>query len=102
VRDSSTRETPRVANLNAAIRELADHRGIQMCAYSRGEVRSVFKQHDCPNKQIVAEHIAKHIPAFERYVPPPRKPWMSEDRRMGIFDAAALALVFYQRESGTT
>ena len=28
--------------------------------------------------------------------PPPRKPWMSEDRRMGLFDAAALALVFFQ------
>jgi hypothetical protein len=40
---------------------------------------------------------AKHIPAFERHVPPPRKPWMSEDARMGLFDAAALALIFFQK-----
>ena len=51
------------------------------------------------NKQMLAELIAKHIPAFERYVPPPRKPWKSEDARMGIFDAAALALVFFQKAS---
>jgi hypothetical protein len=41
-----------------------------------------------------------HIPAFERYVPPPRKPWKSEDARMGIFDAAALALTFFKDEAG--
>ena len=51
-------------------------------------------------KQMVAEAIAKHIPAFERYVPPPRKPWMSEDSRMGLFDAAALGLVFFQNAAG--
>ncbi|WP_156527887.1 hypothetical protein [Bradyrhizobium stylosanthis] len=49
-----------------------------------------------PEQAKTAERIAKHIPAFEQYVPPPRKPWMSEDRRMGLFDAAALALTFFQ------
>ena len=49
------------------------------------------------NKQVIAGLIAKHIPAFERHVPPPRKSWMSEDARMGLFDAAALALLFFQR-----
>ncbi|MDA9473445.1 hypothetical protein XI03_02725 [Bradyrhizobium sp. CCBAU 65884] len=67
-----------------------------MFAYSRDQVRDAFKCYQCPNKQSLAELIAKHIPAFEQYVPPPRKPWMSEDRRMGLFDAAALGLVFFQ------
>jgi hypothetical protein len=39
--------------------------------------------------------IAKRMPAFEPFQPAPRKPWQSEDARMGIFDAAALALTFY-------
>ena len=43
---------------------------------------------------FIAETIAKHIPAFDRYLPPPRKPWMSEDPRMAVFDAVALALTF--------
>jgi hypothetical protein len=46
--------------------------------------------------------IAKHIPAFERYIPPPRKPWMSEDPRMGLFDAVALGLVFFQEQGFTS
>jgi hypothetical protein len=53
------------------------------------------------NKQMLASLIAKHIPAFERHVPPPRKPRMSEDARMGLFDAAALVLVFFQK-AGTS
>jgi len=40
-------------------------------------------------KHKIAEAIAKHIPALDLYVPPARKPWMSEKARMGIFDAAA-------------
>jgi hypothetical protein len=33
--------------------------------------------------------------ALGRFLPPPRKLWKSEDARMGIFDAAALALTFF-------
>jgi hypothetical protein len=46
-------------------------------------------------KHKIAEAIAKHIPALDLYVPPARKPWMSENARMGIFDAAALAWLFF-------
>jgi hypothetical protein len=86
--------------LNEAIAGLASSRGIPVHAYSRDEVRNMFGYLGAPNKHTIAEAIAKHIPAFERYVPPPRKPWMSEDARMGLFDAAALALVFFQRAGG--
>ncbi len=55
-----------------------------------------FAQQGVINKQSLAEAIARHMPAFERYLPPPRKPWMSEDSRMNLFDAAALALAFFQ------
>jgi hypothetical protein len=79
---------------------LASSRSIPVYAYSRDEVRSTFGYLGAPNKQNIAEVIAKHISAFERYVPQPRKPWMSEDARMGLFDAAALALVFFQKSGG--
>jgi hypothetical protein len=52
-----------------------------------------------PSKQMIAGAIAKNIPAFHRYLPPPRKPWKSEDARMGMFDAAALGIVFFQKAS---
>lgn len=99
VQDTSEHGTQRarwITALNASINVLAKDRAIPAFAYSRDQVRGVFESRECPNKHSLAELIAKHIPAFERYVPPPRKPWMSEDRRMGLFDAAALGLVFFQ------
>jgi hypothetical protein len=87
----------RLVALNSAVEEAAHQRSIPVFKYSRAEVYSSFASVGFLNKQALAEIIAKHIPAFERYVPPPRKPWKSEDARMGIFDAAALALVFFQK-----
>jgi Holliday junction resolvasome RuvABC endonuclease subunit len=98
---TGTRRARRVTNLNAAVATLASGRAIPVYAYSREVVRSAFEDIGLPNKHSMAELIAKHIPAFERYVPPPRKPWMSEDARMGLFDAAALALVFFQKAGGS-
>ena len=98
---TGTRRARRVTKLNAAVATLAAQRAVPVYAYSRDDVHSAFGELGLPNKHSLAELIAKHIPAFERYVPPPRKPWMSEDARMGLFDAAALALVFFQRAAGS-
>jgi Holliday junction resolvasome RuvABC endonuclease subunit len=94
-----TRRAGRIVKLNEAVAALAKVRGLPVYAYSRDEVWEAFASFGVANKQALAEIIAKHIPAFERYVPPPRKPWKSEDARMGIFDAAALALTFFNNGS---
>jgi hypothetical protein len=96
-----TRRTQRIVNLNAAIITLAKSREMPVFVYSREIVRETFfQQHGVMTKQDIAEIIAKSIPAFERYLPSPRKPWQSEDSRMGLFDAAGMGLVFYQRTNG--
>jgi hypothetical protein len=92
-----TRRPARIIKLNLAIAGLAREREIPVYAYSRAEVLDVFGPLGVSNKQMIAEFIAKRVPVFERYVPRPRKPWKSEDARMGIFDAAALGLVFFQK-----
>jgi hypothetical protein len=100
VQDMGTNGTPRaarLASLNRAIRALAHDLKIGLFSYSRAEVYSTFQPMGFANKQMLAALIAKHIPAFERHVPPPRKPWMSEDARMGLFDAAALGLLFFKK-----
>lgn len=91
-----TERAPWISNLNAAIAAFAKDRDIPILAYSRDQVQGMFEPYGCPNKQSRAELIAKHIPAFEQYVPPPPKPWISEDRRMCLFDAVALAITFFQ------
>jgi len=95
-----THRSRRVTSLNAAIGELAERHSISVYAYSRAEVRLAFGHLAFTSKHAIAEAIAKHIPAFERYLPPRRKLWMSEDSRMWVIDAAMLALTFFQSASG--
>jgi len=90
----------RIMKLNTAIAELAESRRMALYMYSRADVWNAFKEVGVTNKHDLAMVVALHIPAFERFVPAPRKLWKSEDSRMGIFDAAALALTFFQDETG--
>jgi len=92
-----TRRRSRLVTMNAALESMARQHGIPVFRYSRAEVYDTFASTGFSNKQALAGVIAKHLPAFERFVPPPRKPWKSEAARMGLFDAAALALVFFRK-----
>jgi hypothetical protein len=91
-----TRRADRIQRLNLSIGEAAETRGIPTYAYSHRHVRQCFASQPLMTKQAIAEAIAKHIPAFEPYLPPPRKLWFGEHSRMPIFDAAALALTHFQ------
>jgi hypothetical protein len=53
------------------------------------------------NKDQMARFLAQRFPELVRYVPPERKPWMSEDERMAIFDAVSFALGLFQCEKAT-
>jgi hypothetical protein len=90
-----TRRAQRIRELNAAFVELVEGMGIETISFSRSEVMRAFVSVGVINKRQLAQAIATHIPIFERHLPPIRKPWMSEDSRMSLFDAAALALTFY-------
>lgn len=94
LRDMSNLERPRADRLRALNREielLAQSRGIATAKYTSAMVRSYFRDFEAITKRQIALVIARHIPELERLVPRVRRPWMSEDGRMGIFDAAALA-----------
>jgi hypothetical protein len=64
--------------------------------YSRAQIIEHFGLLGANNKQQVAEAIARYIPALALYVPPPRRPCTSEDRRLAIFEAVALAWLYYK------
>jgi hypothetical protein len=96
-----TLRASRLTTLNAAAEAAARQRGVPVFKYSRADVYSTFASAGFSNKQNLAEVIAKRIPDLARLVPPPRKLWKSEDAAMGLFDAAALALVFFQKGSST-
>jgi hypothetical protein len=92
---AGARRSERIRNLNAKIAERALALHMPVRFYSRNQVREAFAPFGSATKEAIADTIGTRIPALARLVPPPRKPWTSEHARMGVFDAAALALTFF-------
>lgn len=71
---------------------LAHERGIAVRRVSRREAQEMFADSGT-TKYEIAVAIASLFPELEPRLPRQRKPWMSEDKRMSIFDAMSFALV---------
>lgn len=97
IHDHSRKESRCSARIRALSRRmiaLASSRKVSVKSFSREEVRHVFFADAKGTKYALAEILAKRFPAELGFrLPPKRRPWMSEDYRMDIFDAVALALV---------
>jgi hypothetical protein len=95
----SDNRAPRIQQLNRDIAELGKGYGIALHRYRLTELRESFAYHfDATTKQRIAETIAQQITALSLYLPPERKPWKSEHVRMGIFEAAALAWMYFHHD----
>ncbi len=93
-----SRRCLRVQKLIKAILELVSAKGISSRSFSHSKVRKVFHSFEAFTKHQISKTIAQLFPELEPRLPPFRKPWMSEDYRMSIFDAVALALTFFHFE----
>lgn len=98
-RHKNFRRGRRVKELLKQIAILARSRKIRVRKLSRSRVRKLFSQHKDFNKHQIALEIVKQFPELSPRVPPIRKPWMSQDMRMNIFEAIAFALVFFFSEN---
>ena len=87
--------------LAEGIMELAEARGVPTILLSRRQITEAFGYLGSPTRYSIVEAIARHIPMLGSYVPGRRKIWNGEDRKMGLFDAVALALTFLRRELGS-
>jgi LmbE family N-acetylglucosaminyl deacetylase len=96
--DGNSRRHDRIRDLNAAAQEAASRAGIECIHYSQKQVHAQFVELGAPKRYARAAFIARRIPEFQRLrlLPPPRKVWNSESARMAIFDAAALAITFFE------
>lgn len=92
------RRCPRVKELLEQIKEYSCLQKIPVRKYSSSQVQEVFSFAGVRTKQQIAEQICEWLPRFSSHLPPKRKIWMSEDQRMGIFDAIALILTYYYLE----
>jgi Holliday junction resolvasome RuvABC endonuclease subunit len=90
-----SRRCKRVAGLIDDIHELAMKGKVRVKSFSRAKVKKAFSESGASNKYEIAKAIAERFPELAPRLPRFRKPWMSEDYRMSIFDAVALALTFF-------
>jgi len=68
------------------ISQLAAKQKIRVRSFSRAKVKQTFGESGASNKYEIAIAIAKRFPELTTRLPRFRKPWMSEDYRMSIFD----------------
>jgi hypothetical protein len=100
VRATVMQGSRRLQKVATDIENLAAGHGAAVHWYSRTDMKAAFAQYGAQSKDAIAGVITRLLPEFEQHVPPLRKIWMSEDYRMGLFDAVALAMTFY-RDRGT-
>lgn len=93
-----SRRCGRVQELLEAI-SLIKVKGLKIKRLSIKRVKKVFRTFGAETKYEIAHAVARQIPELASWLPRFRKPWMSEDKRTSIFDAAALALTYFHSRS---
>jgi len=88
----SARRGQRVKQLTDDLADLAGRNGIRAIRVPWSRVRRVCGSSPTATKEQIAELLANRFPELARHRPAHRKPWMSEDTRLAIFDAVAMAL----------
>lgn len=101
-RAAGSRRCVRVRHLIDDIRRLATEEGVTSRRVSTSLVKKIFLTFHAGTKHQIAQAIAAQLPELAPRLPRFRKPWMSEDYTVAIFDAAAFALTyFYLRQAPT-
>src|SRR6185369_2199448 len=90
----------RIRALGKRIVTLAERSRVAVRLFPRTQVWQMFFVEGQGTKHAIAEILAKKYPEELGFrLPPKRRPWMSEDYRMDIFDAVALSLVLRRRST---
>lgn len=92
---ASRARVKRIQRLVTTVVQLARTRNIEIQMLAEKQVRSHFERFGAKTREEIAQFLASNIDALSSRIPPKRKPWMSEDARLGLFDAAAIAIAFF-------
>jgi len=93
---ADTRRSDRIKTLHRKIAAWADKKQLKLRLISVTRVRTQLLGEAKGTKFAVAKTLAEKFPVeLASRLPPKRRPWMSEDPRMDIFDAVGLAAAFW-------
>jgi RNase H-fold protein (predicted Holliday junction resolvase) len=90
-----SRRCRRVQELINEISKFAAKNRVKVRRFSRVKVKQTFSESGASTKYEIAVDISKRFPELAPRIPRFRKPWMSEDYRMNIFDAMAFGLTVF-------
>ena len=79
------------------IRDFSSTKDIMYYQYTRDDIACVFDEFKKRTKNEIADFLLTEFSILRTYKPRKRKLWTSEDRNMAIFDALALAIVYFFR-----
>ncbi len=94
------RRRERVRGLIDELTELAKRNSVRVHCVPQVKVNKVFADMGATNEHQIGCAIAEQFPELRSRLPSERKPWISEDARTAIFDAAAFALVSFRHAGG--
>jgi hypothetical protein len=95
---ADTRRAARIKILHRKIMAWADKKKVKVRLVSVTQVRTQLLGDSKGTKFAVAQMLAAKYPVeLGLRLPPKRRPWMSEDPRMDIFDAVSLAAAFWPK-----
>lgn len=99
VNASDTHRAVRIKNLHRQIGEVARKHQLKLKLVRATKMRERLLGNPKGTKQAMAESLAEMFPEeLKSRLPPKRRPWMSEDPRMDIFDAVGLVAVCWPPE----
>lgn len=97
-----SRRCQRTRDLIGRIQELASAKGVKTKSFSRRAVKKVFSEGGATNRHRMATLVSWKFHELAPRLPPVRKLWMSEDPRMAMFNAVALAMTYFKKTTKAT
>lgn len=96
---SHDRTIPRVRRLHRLIVNYVEGQAIEVRCFDKSDIHDCFRDVGAVTRYEIAQSIAARIDVLKYRLPPVPTPWRSQTERLGLFDAAALAMTYYCRAS---
>ena len=82
---NGSRRCARIRELISDLRKLATKKKVATRSFSRRGVRETFADSGAVTKYEIATEITQQFPELGQVLPPPRRLWMPEDKRMAVY-----------------
>ncbi|MDR3528558.1 MAG: hypothetical protein P4L57_14905 [Rhizomicrobium sp.] len=91
-----------LGKLHKRIAAYAESMLIEVHVFKKSDIANCFHGVGATTRYEIAKAIAAQVDALSHRLPPPLKPWNSQNQRLALFDAAALVMTYYCQKKPLT